>query len=403
VLTGSPSVTHNLNLTSGSIDLSTFNLTMADPVGGPLTSITGADASHYLHTPGGVGRLIFTRTGNNATARLVSFFPVGDGSYTPSTLSLSANSAYVGPASASVNNVAPTPSSDPVGDNVVQKTWDVSWGTTAAPSSLPAGEEGAVTLQWNTSDEAIDFQRFLCRVAHYDGSIWTHYLRDFAAPTAVATGVWSRTRLHLTTFSPFAVEDFDQPLPVELTRFSAVRQGSDALLTWATASERNSRGFRVEVSSGSGLSGRAAWRTLGFVSSATPTSASVREYSFVDVEKGKQGLRAYRLVPVDVDGTEQVATSARTVRFDGGVQTQVTALPNPFTTRLMVLVDAASAGEADLTLVDAVGRVVLQLSASVVSGSNELAPELPVSLPVGVYTLRTVVDGQTFHQRIQKQ
>ena len=78
------------------------------------------------------------------------------------------------------------------------------------------------------------------------------------------------------------------PLPISLTRFIAVRQGTAVLFTWATASKHNSKGFAVQAST----DGR-KFRTAGFVSSANSTSA--HEYQFVDVVLGALGARYYRL------------------------------------------------------------------------------------------------------------
>ncbi|RZK41883.1 MAG: hypothetical protein EOO61_05710, partial [Hymenobacter sp.] len=46
----------------------------------------------------------------------------------------------------------------------------------------------------------------------------------------------------------FTLGDRTNPLPVELVAFDAKRSGANALITWATASERNSAGFEVQVS-----------------------------------------------------------------------------------------------------------------------------------------------------------
>lgn len=394
VLTGAPLVASGLNLTAGSIDLGNFDLTMSDPVAGPLTTITGADATHYLQTTG-TGRLVFARTGTGPNTRSTVVFPIGTStSYLPATLTLSANSTYVNATRASVSNVVPIVSAlDPTGVNVVQRTWDVGWGA----GTLPTGETGVLTLQWNTVDEGLSFARSLCTVKHFENGVWNHVPLDFAAATSLGSNTWSRTRTQLTTFSPFAVADGDAVLPVELMGFDAVAQGQDALLTWATASEKDSRGFEVQVS----LNGT-GFRPLGFVASETPTSNVLRTYRFVDREAGKAGVRFYRLVQEDLDGTTS-PSGIRPLRFDGKAVAAVSARPNPFGERLTVDVTAVAAGTAELTLVDALGRTVLTQTLPVAKGLNELMPVLPSRLAVGSYTLVTLVDGQRTRTRLVKQ
>ena len=392
VLTGGVNVTRELDLTGGSVDLGAYNLAMTDPgtTAATLSFITGADASHYVITSG-LGRLFFLRTGGATGARGTVFFPIGTAtSYTPAVLKNFTGTTSNDAASALVTNAL---LGTPAG-YTVNKQWDVTWGGGA----LPSGETASLELQWNATDEAPNFDRTMCTVVHFEGGDWNARVRDYG-PATLVDGRWSRTRNQLATFSPFAVQDIEQTLPVELTRFEAVRQGRDARLTWTTASEQNSRGFDVQTS----LDGR-SWRSLGFVSSTTPNATTVREYSFTDVEKNKTGLRFYRLVQEDLDGT-RTASPARTVQFEGTITTSVTALPNPFGKNgaLRVELVAGAAGSASLLITDALGRTVHTEAVNVVAGLNSVQPGVSAALPAGSYTLTTVVDGQRFHSRLVKE
>ncbi len=395
-LTGAASIYGDLDLTSGKITLGAFNLTL-DPPTGPLSTITGASATGYVvtSTSGVAGQLIFARTGGAPTARQTVFFPIGTAtSYTPAqmTFSTMANFTYVGAARGSVSDVVPiVVAIDPTGTHVVNKTWELTWGA----GTMPVGENATVQLRWNSSDEGSNFFG-ICTVKHFTGGAWTNRIGDYALPVTIG-GQLSRERIRVTNFSPFAVEDYTQPLPVEITGFTAIRNGQNADLRWTTASEKNSRGFNVQVST----TGK-DFRTLGFIASQSPNSTTTREYTFVDTERGKIGLRIYRLESVDLDGKTAVSP-ARTVTFDGNVTTTVTPLPNPFTDRLAVTVVAAAAGSAQLTLVDAVGRTVYTQTLPVTAGLNELAPTLPTHLITGTYTLVAVVDGQRFRTHLVKQ
>ena len=392
-LTGAGGVYGTLDLTGGSIDLGSFNLTL-DPPAGPLASITGFGPTNYLITSG-TGQVVFARTGGAATARQVVFFPIGTaGSYTPAQLTLSAVSSYSNAARGSVSDVVPIVIAiDPSGTHVVQKTWDIDWGT----GTLPVGETGTLQLRWNTTDEGTAFDRTFCTVKHFEGGVWTHRTRDYAPATLVG-GLWTRQRTQLTTFSPFAVEDYTQPLPVELVRFEVERVGANARLLWSTASEKDSKGFETQVST----DGR-TFRTLGFVASPTPNATTARHYEFTDHEPNKAGARHYRLRQLDLDGTAQLS-SVRSLTFGGSLELSAVPVPNPFRAgQLVVRLTAPAAGTARLTLTDAVGRPVFVQALPVAAGYTELRPLVPPTLAAGTYSLTTELNGSLLHERVVRE
>jgi trimeric autotransporter adhesin len=379
-LGGAVSVQHTLDLTNGLIEQGPNDLTMDDPAAGPLATIVGADAAHFL-VQNGTGALRFARTGHGPTAHPSVTFPIGTivGNalrYAPATLTFSANSTYVGAAQALVTNAVPGRA--PSGSDVVRRTWDVSWGTGA----LPAGETATLALQWTTADEGATFDRSACSVAHFTGGVWT--TGPFGAAVAVGPATWVRDWSGLTTFSPFAVQDADLPLPVELATFTATRQGTDALLAWTTASERNSKGFRVEVST----DGR-TFRPLTFVASESPNSITARQYAFRDTEPGKAGTRYYRLRPVDLDGTT-TSSAIVALAFVGGATAELHLFPNPLATGQAGTIELRSwpATTATIRVTDALGREVWHT----VTPAATLT--LPTGLPVGTYYV-TATDETT--------
>ncbi len=91
------------------------------------------------------------------------------------------------------------------------------------------------------------------------------------------------------------VEDYQQlvALPVELIAFDAAMDNCDAVLTWTTATEKDSDKFEIEHSV-DGLE----YKTIGTIM-ATGNSAELNEYRFVDFNS-EPGLNYYRLKQVDV-------------------------------------------------------------------------------------------------------
>lgn len=115
----------------------------------------------------------------------------------------------------------------------------------------------------------------------------------------------------------------NEPLPVELTSFTATANCSNVTLNWQTATEVNNYGFEVERTSHNppfdkgGTQG--GWETIGFVP-GSGNSNSVKHYSFTDNLNLNLNLY-YRLKQIDNDGT---------VNYSDIVEVEVNSLPTEF-------------------------------------------------------------------------
>ncbi|MCP2043061.1 T9SS type A sorting domain-containing protein [Pontibacter sp. HSC-36F09] len=85
-------------------------------------------------------------------------------------------------------------------------------------------------------------------------------------------------------------------LPVELVSFKAQAAKDGVQLSWKTASERDNKGFEVEVSA----DGK-NFRKVAFVESKVGTTSLTQTYSFLDT-RAAAGTNYYRLKQVDFDG-----------------------------------------------------------------------------------------------------
>ncbi|MBW3127401.1 T9SS type A sorting domain-containing protein [Hymenobacter profundi] len=168
----------------------------------------------------------------------------------------------------------------------------------------------------------------------------------------------------------------NQPLPVELVRFTAERRGAAALLRWSTASEVNNDRFEVEVSEDG-----YAFRRIGQVSGHGTSSLS-HEYQLLDPELARYGaaLVYYRLRQVDHDGTTHFSP-VRTVVVSG--QPELALFPNP-TSEATTLTGALPS--AAVSVYDSMGRLV-HTSTADAAGSAQL--RLPAGSAAGVYMVRT--------------
>jgi hypothetical protein len=91
------------------------------------------------------------------------------------------------------------------------------------------------------------------------------------------------------------LNDVPISLPVSLVLFTATRHNNEAVLQWETAQEQNSSSFIIERSSDGNSFG-----AIGTVAAAG-NSATPRDYSFTDLEPGKNN-NYYRLKQTDLDG-----------------------------------------------------------------------------------------------------
>lgn len=117
----------------------------------------------------------------------------------------------------------------------------------------------------------------------------------------------------MTTFSHFAIaRSAINPLPVELSTFTARTQGRSSLLNWSTLSETNNKGFDV-LRSTDGTN----FASLGWVNGAGFSSEKL-DYLFVDPAP-KTGYNYYKLLQNDYDGGMS-ESEVRSVFFTGNGQ-----------------------------------------------------------------------------------
>ncbi|MBU6123380.1 FG-GAP-like repeat-containing protein, partial [Hymenobacter siberiensis] len=184
------------------------------------------------------------------------------------------------------------------------------------------------------------------------------------------------TKTGIADFSVWTLGNAANPLPVELTDFTATALTHAVRLQWRTASEKNTARFDVERS-GDGT----AFDLLGKVAAAG-TSTTPREYALTDAQL-PAGIATlyYRLKQVDQDGSFSYSP-VHSVRLSEAAAGLV-LYPNPATARTMLT------GTQPGTLVqvfDAVGRVVASATADA-TGTATLP--LPTGIATGVYVVRT--------------
>jgi len=176
-------------------------------------------------------------------------------------------------------------------------------------------------------------------------------------------------------------------LPVEFASFNARKSGSDAVLSWTTASETNNSGFAVQHAAADGSFEKAGWVD------GAGTTTEAQDYRF-SLEGLSAGTHRFRLKQVDLDGTTSFSETVRlTVQPEGPVSVQ--AAPHPVQQASTVRITAKESGPVSVALYDVLGRRVETLhEGRVAANQPETFDMNAASLSAGTYFLR--VEGDTF-------
>lgn len=94
------------------------------------------------------------------------------------------------------------------------------------------------------------------------------------------------------------------PLPVELSSFTAKIIGKSVLLNWQTSTEINNYGFDVERKTGTPDNSFSKWEKIEFIV-GNGNSNSIKNYSFLDQSFGDADVIHYRLKQIDNDGQSE--------------------------------------------------------------------------------------------------
>ncbi len=151
------------------------------------------------------------------------------------------------------------------------------------------------------------------------------------------------------------------PLPIILSSFDAVKKGNASQLDWHTSMESNNKGFHVQRSKNA-----TNWETLDFINGVGYSNLD-NAYNFVD-NKPTKGVNYYRLKQEDFNGRTSYS-DIKVLRFTEKEELNLTIFPNP--TKETVYVDLSSFGNgaANLSIVDAAGKIVMSKNISILNGN----------------------------------
>jgi hypothetical protein len=193
-----------------------------------------------------------------------------------------------------------------------------------------------------------------------------------------------------TTFGRFMIEaGLNTTLPVTLINFAGQRDGKSNILTWATATEINNKGFELERSADG-----TKFSSIGFIATKAEggNSTSSIDYSFTD-NKTLAGTNYYRLRQVDKDGRSSYSS---VVKLKGEkIDMAISALyPNPAKDEMRLAIVSSTNEKVTISITDLSGKEVKRINTAVTPGDNNI--DLNVSaLSTGTYYLRLISATET--------
>ncbi|WP_169577894.1 LamG-like jellyroll fold domain-containing protein [Salisaeta longa] len=186
----------------------------------------------------------------------------------------------------------------------------------------------------------------------------------------------------------FAVAAPNDALPVELTAFTATRDGEGALLEWTTASEQNNAGFEIQRRSGE----TETWTALGFVEGAG-TTQEAQTYRF-RVEDLPVGTHRFRLKQTDTDGSAHYSDVVALDVTMAEAYRLVAPHPNPAPDGATLRLSVAQSQQVRIAVYDLLGREVATAFRGTVPAQTERSIRIGDGLPSGSYFIR--VTGEQF-------
>ncbi|GEO05980.1 hypothetical protein AAE02nite_36440 [Adhaeribacter aerolatus] len=246
-----------------------------------------------------------------------------------------------------------------------------------APAELLAGQDEAKLSMYKKAGE----DPWLEQVGNY--------VRTPVQRTITLSGV--------TGFSSWTLGEQATILPVELLEFTATRNGQTVQLNWATAMEKDNKGFEIQVSTDA-----KNFEVVSFVNSKNSNSTAIQKYNYVDNKTKPADVLYYRLRQVDFDGTETYSAVKAVTYNNEHIAITASAYPNPFDDSFTVVVNADAQKIASLTITDALGKKVMEKTVTLTKGSNDIKFNLGSQFPAGIYIINLTTNNFQQHLKMVK-
>ena len=183
------------------------------------------------------------------------------------------------------------------------------------------------------------------------------------------------------------------PLPITLSSFSVVKNANSFSISWQVTCLSNTVNFQIERSSSSTGS-------FSTIYSATETKARCASAFTLNDAQPLTGKNFYRLKITDVDGA--VSYSKIVLVQNGLTRNAITMRPTIVISNAIIQLTADNEGQAQITIADMQGRIVLKTTKNITAGENELTLSTN-NLSKGEFFVNVVLNGESLKTRFIKQ
>jgi hypothetical protein len=267
----------------------------------------------------------------------------------------------------------------------IARNWTIS-------STNPPTSGRNLTLSWDPADDngktATELQSMEAWKSTDGGTSW------FAVGPVQDASSTHAVTVSTTTFSKWTVSDVpDNPLPVEMTSFTAAASASDGTtLHWSMASELNNSGWDVQRATVDANGNVSAFTKIGYVKGST-NSVEATTYSFVD-RTALYGTFEYRLNQIDVNGNSKFTNPIKVSQLELPKTVELGAYPNPFNPTATLRYALPEAGSVVISVYNSIGQLVTTLvNKDMDAGIFEVSFNAS-SLPSGMYFARLGFAGK---------
>ncbi len=174
----------------------------------------------------------------------------------------------------------------------------------------------------------------------------------------------------------------DEPLPVELTSFSALYKNSEVMLNWKTEIEVNNYGFNVERRLNKG-----DWDSIAFIE-GSGNSNSPKDYSYCDKDLFAGGSNfQYRLKQTNNDGTFEYSDVVEVEVVPDQYELSQN-YPNPFNPSTTIRFSLPKLTQLRINLYNMLGELVETIAEGTYEAGYHKATLNAQNLPSGAYIYR---------------
>jgi hypothetical protein len=193
-------------------------------------------------------------------------------------------------------------------------------------------------------------------------------------------------------WSNYSTYTIGAPLPVQVTSFSAIVEGTSVSLAWRTLSETQNYGFFVER----GIDAAGLYTTVSQFIPGHGTTLAPQQYAYTDAAV-PDGIWYYRLRQIDMDGSVSYLSSVRVVisRTADVIPSETPTefslaqnYPNPFNPATNIAYRTAAASHVKLCVYTMLGEEVATLIDEEQPAGEHSARFFGTNLASGTYLYR---------------